>query len=184
MNLRILKKLSKRAAPLLPLLGDYRQQFLAGKWDSYTGHMIGDRACWDRSRCHPSHTSESLGGNCILFRTRQGHAVAMRPPCHPLKGTIMVGSMEGYEEPEWSEEDAWTALCDLVFVHFTDWEIERENWDAVSTASSLTRDLSAPSLILAAAADMVAELATAQARRRANLETLMTRQRSLQGEAA
>ena len=43
MNLRTLKKLSKRAAPLLPLLGDDRKQFPAERWDNYTGLLIMDR---------------------------------------------------------------------------------------------------------------------------------------------
>lgn len=184
MNLRILKKLSKRAAPLLPLLGDPREQFRARKDENYIGRMIRDRTCWDRSRCHPSHTSESLGGGCIVFRTRRGHAVVMCHPSHPLKGTVMVGAVTGYYEPEWDEEDAWSSLCALVACHFTDWEVELASWNSDTPVSSLTRDLSTPSLMLAAAADIVAELADSDARGRANLSILKAQQGSLRGAVA
>lgn len=40
MNLRILKKLSKRAAPYLVPLGDTREQFLAEKDENYTATVI------------------------------------------------------------------------------------------------------------------------------------------------
>lgn len=54
MNLRTLKKLFKRAAPWLPLLGDNREQFCAEAHNNYHGCFIGDRKHRERSRCHPS----------------------------------------------------------------------------------------------------------------------------------
>lgn len=71
----------------------------------------------------------------------------VKPPSHPRKGTIMVGAMEGYYEPEWSEQTAYEALCDIVFMEFTDWREESQD---------LTRPLNNPSLIFAAAAGLIA----------------------------
>lgn len=85
MTPKSLKRLSKRAAPLLAPLGDHRQQFRAEKLDNY---------------CSRSDIE------------------------YPLKGTIMVGDMVGYYEPEWEEDAAWGALCFLVHTHFTDWSKE------------------------------------------------------------
>lgn len=120
MNLRTLKKLSKRAAPLLPLLGDNREQFRAEAHNNYHGCFIGDRKHWERSRCHPSYDGgfSAYGhgrGREIFFNTRAGRRVVMRPPCHSRKGTMMVGDVSDYYEPEWDEESAWTALYELVW---------------------------------------------------------------------
>lgn len=41
------------------------------------------------------------------------------PPHEPLKGTINIGWMSGYYEPEWEEETAWEALRTAVLNHFT-----------------------------------------------------------------
>lgn len=118
MNLRILKKLSKRAAPLLPLLGDRRMQFRSERCDNYHGMVIRDRTCWDRSRCHPTYRGH---GDEIVFDSRAGHRVVMRPPPHPLKGTMMVGATSGYYQPEWDEECAWSALVSIVHNETADW---------------------------------------------------------------
>ena len=118
-NLRILKKLSKRAAPLLPMLGDTRQQFPAVTDDNYVGVPISDRKCWDRSPCHRTYVGQD---DDVIFTTRRGRSMVMRNPWHPRKGTIMVGEMSGYYEPEWSEESAYEALLTLVTTDFTDFE--------------------------------------------------------------
>jgi len=118
-NLRILKKLSARAALYLVPLGDRRQQFLSEKDDNYHGLLIRDRTCWDRSRCHSSYTGH---GDEIVFDTRSGHRVVMRPPSHPLKGTAMIGGMSGYYEPEWEEDAAWSVLDGMVRDHFCYWD--------------------------------------------------------------
>lgn len=152
MNLRILKKLSARAAPLLPLLGDTRQQFPAIEGNNYHGTVIRDRKCWDRSRCHPTYTGH---GEAIVYTTRAGRRMVMRPPHHPLAGTIMVGGMSGYYEPEWDEECAWLALANLVWWHFTDWGDQVDS-DGLPVPIR-TRRLRTPSDIFRGAADMLAE---------------------------
>lgn len=115
MNLRILKKLSKRAAPLLPLLGDRREQFRADRADSYTGLLIMERKHWVRGR---SVHRDTYGEHEIKTPARDGNGwVYVRPPSHPRKGTVMVGAMSGYYEPEWDEETAWEALLKAVFWH-------------------------------------------------------------------
>ncbi|AJW99616.1 hypothetical protein BM43_3165 [Burkholderia gladioli] len=116
MNLRILKKLSKQAAPLLPLLGDRRKQFPAEKGECYTSTGGHDLKHWERHRVRYPFERD------IKYRPASGeYWIVMRPPRHPLKGTVMVGSMEGYYEREWSEETAWESLCRLVCDHFTTW---------------------------------------------------------------
>ena len=150
MNLRILKKLSKRAAQLLPLLGDNRKQFRAEKADSYTGLLIRDRACWERGR--------SVHGDTIRQLERKKPAadgsgwVWMAPPCHPLKGTVMVGAVSGYYEPEWDEQTAWEALQQIVYDRFTDYRCDAGDDDVIAI---LTRRLDSPSDIFRAARDLV-----------------------------
>lgn len=154
MNLRILKKLSKRAAPLLPLLDDRRKQFPAEKGGNYHKVFIGDRKHWERSPCHPTFEGRNewttKRGADIVFVTRAGRHVVMRPPAHPRKGTVMVGCVSGYYEPEWDEESAWAALENLVYGHFTDWGGEQED------APKLTRSLGSVSDIFAAAQEIIA----------------------------
>lgn len=163
MNLRTLKKLSKRAAVLLPLLGDNREQFPSERGDNYHGHLITARKHWDRRRCHPKYEPRNdyrtKRGAEILHWTKAGRPVLIKPPTHPRKGTVMVGAVSGYYEPEWDEESAWRALDGLVRGHFTDWDkLEQDN---VPFGSALTRDLSTPPKVLAAARDMIAELGRA-----------------------
>lgn len=128
MNLRTLKKLSKRAAPLLPLLGDTRRQFRAEPYDNYGVPLIRDRKHWDRSTCHATYQGRNdyqiKAGAQIVFTTRAGRRVVMRPPMHPRKGTMMVGGMSGYYEPEWDEDTAYRALLELVREHFTDYRYD------------------------------------------------------------
>jgi hypothetical protein len=147
MNLRIMKKLSARAAPLLPLLGDHRKQFLAEKDDNYHGMAIRDRACWERSHCHPTFQG---WGDDIAFSTRAGNRVVMRQPVHPLERTMMVGEMSGYYEPEWGEECAWLALYCRVFDHFTDWS---------EFGATMTRKFRNPGDVFRAAEEMIEEFA-------------------------
>lgn len=145
MNLRTLKKLSKRAAPLLPLLGDTRGQFPAERDDNYTGLIITDRKHWERMRSvHPDLWDEHE----IKTPAKDGNGwIRLSSPCHPRKGTIMVGALEGYYEPEWYEKTAWEALQDIVFIEFTEWGEDE---------CSLTRRLNTPSDILRAAESLVA----------------------------
>lgn len=149
MNLRILKKLSKRAAPYLPLLGDTRAQFLAEQDDNYHGLVISARKHWDR--VGSVHADTYHEGEFVLEpRCRAGTRlpfVKVRPPLHPWAGTIMVGAMEGYYEPEWNEETAWGALNSLVRDHFCDWDED---------GPTPTRRFRNPGDVFRAAAEMIA----------------------------
>lgn len=165
MNLRTLKKLSKRAAPYLPILGDNRQQFPAVGDENYHHGFIGDRKHWERGRCHPSYEARnswtSARGAEIVRKTRSGRTIVIRPPVHPRKGTIMVGATTGYFEPEWDEQCAWSALENIVRDHFTDWDslirdTEDGKSDEAPAGGYLTRDLSTVSQIFRAADEMVA----------------------------
>ena len=72
--------------------------------------------------------------------------VYAKPPCHPRKGTIMVGALEGYYEPEWDEETAYEALLDILYVEFTDWSEDGP--------CALMRDLSTVTGVFRAANDL------------------------------
>lgn len=150
MNLRVLKKLSKRAAPFLPLFGDHREQFRALKGESYHGMAGFPLKNWVRSPCHPTY--EPAPWDCERFRkdTVDGRSIVISEPHHPLKGTIMVGGMSGYFEREWSEETAWGSLREIVRWHFTE-------YDKVSGDLEPTRRLDTPSQVFRAAQDMIAE---------------------------
>jgi|GEM_PF-4533479 len=175
MNLRILKKLSKRAAPLLHALGDDRSQFLAGDGDSYTDLIGFDRKHWRRSR-----SSQFTGWKGdIEHRTRRGDAVVHLSEryIYPWPGTPMVGALEGYMEPEWEECTAWDSLRRLVRDHYlevVDIELDGEpDFDFISL-----RRLHSPADFLRAVPDMLADLEKDRAERDA-------RQRSLwEGRAA
>ena len=162
MNLRILKKLSKKAAPFLPLLGDHREQFRARieRGDgNFHKAFVGDRKHWERSRCHPSYEGRNSWtrrqGAEIVFSTRAGRRIVISPPDYARKGTIMVGATSGYYEPEWDEECAWVALDTLVRDRFTDFQLLL---DEDYEGGVLTRELTTPAQILAAAKEMLTEL--------------------------
>lgn len=147
MNLRTLKKLSKRAAPLLLKLGDDREQFRAVKGENYHGGTVRARKHWVRIRCHPSH-QECRERDRVVFTSRAGHRISMRPPPHPLQGTIMVGGMSGYFEPEWDEDAAYPALQRIVSWSFFD-------YDPASDEVIVTRRLRTPHDVFAAADDLI-----------------------------
>jgi hypothetical protein len=135
MNLRILKKLSKRAAPLLLLLGDRRELFKAEKGENYHGLNLKkcDRKHWER------------------FYIRGNHWDKIRPPDHPLKGTMMIGGMSGYEEPEWSEETAWSALRQTLMYYYF-------HYDEATDVMSCTRKLRSIADVFRAAEDAIVEI--------------------------
>ncbi|BBK30292.1 hypothetical protein EDC65_2262 [Stella humosa] len=125
MNLRILKKLSRRAAPLLPHLTDHRQQFRAERGENYTGLLITARKHFERTR---SVHAEVWRQREFKTPARDGNGwIFHAPPDHPRKGTIMVGAMSGGEESEWSEETAWEALREIVFWHYCEWDPGTDN---------------------------------------------------------
>ena len=72
----------------------------------------------------------------------------------------MIGWVSDCETPEWDERCCWALLLELVQSHFTNWEALSEDIDAIP---ALTRDLSTPALVLAAARDMIAERSAARA---------------------
>lgn len=123
MNLRILKKLSKRAAPHLAALGDSRRQFRADAEESYTNTLGFERKHWRRSTI--PHFSGWKGD--IEYRNRRGDAIVhlSESYIHPWAGTVMVGAMEGYYEPEWHECTAWDSLKDLVRDHYMDVDLDQ-----------------------------------------------------------
>jgi hypothetical protein len=154
MNLRTLKKLSKRAAPLLPLIGDTRKQFRAEHHNTGNnfigGTLIMARKHWQRGRS----VHDECIRQCEIKRPAPNGKgwLWMAPPDHPRKGTVMVGAMSGYYEPEWDEECAWSALENLVRCHFTDWNPCHQDTPKV------LRRLDTPSEVFRAACEMVAEL--------------------------
>ena len=158
MNLRVLKKLSKRAAPYLPLLGDNRQQFRAEPFDNYHGLVISAKKHWDRCESLHAEAFRSYEGEYVIAPAcRQGARypyIHVRPPSHPWAGTIMVGGMQGYYQPEWEEQTAWESLCAMVFGEFTDWEAYARD---DHTGRILTRRLRTPADVFRAADEMVAD---------------------------
>ncbi len=156
MNPRILKKLSARAAPLLLLLGDRREQFRAGTGRNYHSVFMPERTHWERHRCHPTckptNRWTTPRGMARRYVTRAGCHMVMEPPQHPLSGTIMVGGMSGCCEPEWNEQTAYEALEDVIFGHFFTYDVANEE-------EGCSRDLSTPMLVFRAAVEVVAEIA-------------------------
>lgn len=160
MNLRILKKLSKRAAPLLLELGfKERELFAAARMENYTSCSGHERKHWERGNarypCNFSHYH--------YFDSRRGLGNPyMHQPDHPLKGTMMLGWTSGYEEPEWEEDDAWTILRNNVRGHFSDWsDFER--------GPVPKRQLNNPSAILNAALEVIEDFQRKRAVRTKNI---------------
>lgn len=159
MNLRRLKKLSKRAAELLPLLGEKTATFPAERDANYHGTFVSDRKNWDRRRCHPDYQPRNeyrtRRAAEIVYTTRAGQRIVIRPPTHPLKGTRMIGGTDGGMQPEWSETDAWSYFDQIVRDRFTNWE--RVFDQECPPDLALTRDLSSARLVLAAAREIIQE---------------------------
>src|SRR5690606_19452243 len=133
MNKRILKKLCKRAAPLLLLLRDRREQF----------------------RCSDDYWPESWQMRRMDRKSyeRWGGKVNEHRYYIPLRNTIAVGCMSGYEEPEWDDCPAWEALKDHVFACL--WVYDA--YDPFSCGGKPSRRLDNPRQILAAARDLAKE---------------------------
>lgn len=98
MNPRILKKLSKKAAPLVARLTQL-ERFETCSGEDIDCNQRMDRKHWERFRGRVND---------------RGYFIAK-------KNTVGFGCMSGYEEPEWEELDAYSHLKNLVAVHFTDW---------------------------------------------------------------
>lgn len=138
MNLRILKKLSKKAAPLIAALQDKRgrgfQHFVGDRGDpGYAATCGHDLKHWDRS---PAVHADLLWETSIVVqpRSRAGTRypfIHLREPGLVWPGTPMVGWMSGYEEPEWEEQDAWAYLREIVYAATTDFRFVDDDMEAV-----------------------------------------------------
>lgn len=111
MNLRILKKLSKRAAPLLTSTKAFSylntDQFISVRGEGNTETQGHDRKHWERGNAR--NPIDFHGYLYWPARNGLGHPY-MHDPSTPLKGTVMLGWSQGYEEPEWEERTAWELL--------------------------------------------------------------------------
>lgn len=157
MNLRILKKLSKRAAPLLGALGDGRKQYPAERWEGYTSSVGHDRKHWDRNRAR--YPMDLAGRIYRKPRTGDGMIVLSEQHLNPWPGTVMMGWTVGYYEPEWEEDDAWTLLEQGVREHWTDYrELPPETVDGMEFSDFeivCLRRFRNPSQILKAAHQLI-----------------------------
>lgn len=158
MNLRILKKLSKRAAPLLAALGDGREQFPAERWEDYTSSCGHDRKHWEQRRVR--YPMERAGD--IYRKPRNGEGMIRLSEQHirPWPGTIMLGWSVGYETPEREEDDAWTLLVREVRDHFTEMvEVEADDddpdWFGPDHMPRLTCSFPNPSAILRVVPELI-----------------------------
>lgn len=118
MNLRILKKLSKRVKPLIYGKSSGLEFFLADSHDNYTNTHGHDRKHWERMQ---SGNSECFFKKDIKIKTKNGFILMSEQYIHPWKNTEMVGWMSGYEEPEWEEETAWDRFCSNIWYKFNDY---------------------------------------------------------------
>lgn len=132
MNLRTLKKLSKRA---LPLLIDMRDGFLienfyqAEKGESYHGLDL-------RGRRWPDGSTGVVS-------------------CHPLKGTWMHGFACTFSD-DFEESTAWELLCDVVrWAHVDDWAGDEDGLPLFPLKPGIV--LGSPADTLRLARKMVAE---------------------------
>ena len=97
MNARILKKLCKRAAPLIRILDPNREVFAVGENDYIPSWVDGCMERKSRSRFRGKVYGDYF---------------------EPLIGTMAIGYMSRGEEPEWSDEPCWDALRDHILDNF------------------------------------------------------------------
>jgi hypothetical protein len=117
MRLRILKKLSTAAVPILEkhYRGQFGALFLAERGSNYHGLHI---SC----RC-PKRADRVAGCECQH---------------HPLPGTPMVGLMSGYYEPEWEEETAFEWLHKAALWGNRPDGIAENEWAQIMRAARIT----------------------------------------------
>ena len=97
---------------------------------------------------------DKIIGDGNKYPAKDGNGfIAIFPPYHARKGTIMVGGLSGYYEPEWDETTAYEALVDCLSNHFTDWENFDEDEGNYPICS---RDLSKPRFVFQAANEAIA----------------------------
>jgi len=174
MNLRILKKLSKRAAPLLVALDGYQfgqvEHFIADS-DGHTGTAGHDRKHWQRSRgIHDDATHGTIVYQPQQPGERYPH-VWMREPWYAWPGTPMVGWTSGYETPEWDERTTWKHLVDIIGCVVTEYrEVPREDdeWGpGYDLEPVVTQRLRNPGAVLRRARDLIIEQQAAARRGKA-----------------
>lgn len=158
MNKRILKKLSKRAEPLLAALGRTPKEFYISEGDSYTSSTGHDRKHWERNRAR--YPLNLRGEIHIQPRTGEGVIVLDENYLNPWPGTVMLGWMVGYYEPEWEEDDAWSFLKSLVRDTFMEVREVPESDDGLGCPAMdwvCLRRLRNPSQILRAVPELIAQ---------------------------
>lgn len=100
MNPRILKKLTKKAEPIIVALG------LTRGLTRVVSDANGDvETCCKVDRKHRMRYPSGRISDYFDM----------------LPGTIGYGGMSGYYEPEWDDKCCWSILKDHVFESFTDW---------------------------------------------------------------
>ena len=109
MNPRILKKFCKRAAPLLPLLGEDGEHFKVGGLEGYM-------PAWRYPVWGPvgekTFQSVSHSTRCRVLKTW----------ITPLKGTIGIGWRSGEDGSDWADKSAYEALSDAIRKKIADWK--------------------------------------------------------------
>lgn len=123
MNLRILKKLSKRVAPVVQEISKHQGYtcFVADTNDNFTNTRGHDRKHWERMF---SKNGDYLCSGDIKTKTKNGSGYIWlsQQYIHPWKNTEMIGWTYGYYEPEWEEETAWDFFKNHVWSGFNDYE--------------------------------------------------------------
>lgn len=104
MNPRILKKLTRKAEPIIIALG------LTKGFHRVCVGVNDNENVGDRFKCDRKHW-ERWGGKINEY----GYVTQ-------LSGTVGYGCMSGYYEPEWDDENCWYILKSYVFDSFTDWK--------------------------------------------------------------
>ena len=102
MNPRILKKLSKRADPIVSQLTN-KTRFVTSEKNGMSGP--------ESMQCVEKKYHERWRGKL----NEHGYFIV-------LDGTVGYGEMSGYYEPEWEDIDAYSLLQKMVRNHFTSWE--------------------------------------------------------------
>lgn len=127
MNPRILKKLTRRADPIVRKLTK-QHRIVVGYDDceSVETYQRVEEKYLDRWNGEPNKYG--------YFRQ--------------LKGTVGYGEMSGYYEPEWSDKDAYSWLSSYLLYRFTDWSKVDEDSGEYPMPDV---DLSTPSAVFACA---------------------------------
>lgn len=137
MNPRILKKLTKKAEPIIVALGltkHYERCVSGPDFEIETYCQVDRKYRW---RCRDGSVSRYF---------------------NQLPGTVGYGRVRGYDEPEWSDNCCWSILKHYVFESFTDWDnFHGEGWPKNHCPRKLKRN---PAEILKYARSLVQSCAT------------------------